>query len=166
MALDNPIFEASYRRLFGEAIAIDASADAFFHAFYDRFLVYPDIAAMFADVDLDRQVYMLRKSMYQLIASYLFDEPSAELQRLARIHRELGISAGMFDRWLEALVDTVKGHDPKFSDAVGLAWCWALTPGITYMKLALNHQIRAMPARDDAAAAADSDEGQSEPARP
>lgn len=137
VTVENPVFEESYRRLFGEGISIGEQAEDFFRDFYARFLISPEIAKQFEDVDLDRQVSMLRKSLYQLIAFYLFDEPSADLRRLAELHQRLGLTRSMFDQWLEALVATVEAHDAQFDEQVRLAWCWALSPGITYMKLAL-----------------------------
>ncbi|MGI9325270.1 MAG: globin [Pseudomonadales bacterium] len=136
MPLENPVFEASYRRLFGEGVSIGEDAEAFFAQFYDRFLEYPNIPELFAGVDLSKQVSMLRKSLYHLIACYLFDEPSADLRRLAAVHRQLGVRTEMFNVWLDALLATVAANDPHYDEQVRLAWCWALSPGITYMKLA------------------------------
>lgn len=134
MALENPIFEASYRRLFGEQIAIDDAGTQFFRDFYQHFLQRPNIGKMFTGVDMERQIAMLRKSLYQLIACYLFDAPNADLKRLAMLHRKLKISGAMLDSWLVALLETVAQHDPMYNTEVRLAWCWALTPGITFMR--------------------------------
>ncbi|MFK7912450.1 MAG: globin [Pseudomonadales bacterium] len=144
MALENPIFEASYRRLFGEQIAIDDSGAQFFRDFYQHFLQRPSIGDMFTAVDMERQIKMLRKSLYQLIACYLFDAPNADLRRLALLHRRLGITDAMLDSWLQALLETVEQHDPMYNTEVGLAWCWALTPGITFMKHSLLDEAHAL----------------------
>jgi hypothetical protein len=56
---------------------------------------------------------------------------------LAEIHKVGGVSPGMFDVWMQALLHTVEALDPKFDELTELAWCWALAPGITYMKLRL-----------------------------
>ena len=61
--------------------------------------------------------------------------PSAELERLAFIHHRLGIADTHYDRWLDALVTTVKEQDGDCDLATELAWRWALAPGLTYMKL-------------------------------
>lgn len=86
---------------------------------------------------MEQQTRMLRKSLFQLIACYLFDAPSADLQRLALLHKRLGITSAMLDSWLLALLETVEQHDPMYNTEVRLAWCWALTPGITFMKHSL-----------------------------
>ena len=86
---------------------------------------------------MGRQTKMLRKSLYQLLACYLFDAPGEDLQRLALLHKRLGITGAMLDSWLQALLETIEQHDPLYNREVSLAWCWALTPGITFMKHAL-----------------------------
>lgn len=133
--MKNPLFDSSYRRLFGEEIATDEGADPFFAAFYRRFLEDPDVAEAFADTDMRRQVVMLRKSFFHLAGFYITNMPSSELERMARIHWRLGIGAIHYDRWLDCLVDTVAEFDPDCDTATELAWRLALTPGITYMKL-------------------------------
>ena len=78
---------------------------------------------------------MLRRSLFQLVAFYATSIPTPELQRIATIHDRLGVREGMYDQWLDALVETVRAHDPACDEATALAWCWAMTPGLTYMKL-------------------------------
>ena len=34
----------------------------------------------------------------------------------------------------------VAANDPDYDEQVRLAWCWALSPGITYMKLAIQQE--------------------------
>ncbi len=135
MSLPNPRFEESYARLFGSDIGMDEGADEFFYAFYDRFLQNPAIAAMFENTDRMRQVTMLKKSLFQLVTYYVVGEPNAELDRLAAVHDRLGIDANAFDVWMQALVDTVEQFDAEWDEATRLAWCWALAPGIAYMRL-------------------------------
>ncbi len=133
--MTNPLFDASYRRLFGDEIAVDAGADEFFVAFYRRFLSHAEIKALFEQTDMARQVVMLRKSFFHLAGFYITNEPSGELQRMARVHDNLGIGAEHYDLWLDCLVATVAEFDSEGDLATELAWRWALTPGITYMKL-------------------------------
>jgi truncated hemoglobin YjbI len=133
--MDNPRFDASYSRLFGDSIATDDAADAFFAAFYRRFLDSPDIAELFSGTDMRRQTVMLRKSFFHLAGFYVTSSPSGELARMARVHHRLGISADLYDQWLTCLIDTVAEFDPQCDEATRLAWRLALTPGITFMKL-------------------------------
>lgn len=137
MTLTNPRFEDSYARLFGPNVSIDESSDAFFTEFYRRFLLSPEVAARFAHSDMTRQIGMLKRSLFQLTSYYVSNSPSAELKRLAEFHRDLSITEDMFDAWLEALLGTVETLDEDADEATLLAWAWALTPGITYMRIAL-----------------------------
>lgn len=132
--MNNPLFDASYRRLFGSAVAAGQS-NQFFAAFYRRFLDDPEIAAMFRDTDMDRQVVMLRKSFFHLAGFYVTNAPTGELERVARIHARLGITHAHYDQWLDCLVATVAEFDADCDHATELAWRWALTPGVTFMKL-------------------------------
>jgi truncated hemoglobin YjbI len=133
--LPNPKFEESYARIFGHGIGMDESADVFFEAFYTRFLQDPEIAALFEHTDLQRQVGMLKKSLFQLVTYYVVGEPTGELDRLASIHANLGIDGSAFDIWMQALLDTAREFDPQFDETTRYAWCWALAPGIAYMRL-------------------------------
>jgi len=131
----NPLFDASYERLFGKGISISEQSDPFFAAFYANFLAEPEVGEFFRETDMARQTSMLRRSFFQLAAFYVSCEPSAELERIAHIHHKLGLNPAHYDVWLDALVKTVKDQDPQCDLATELAWRWALTPGITYMKL-------------------------------
>ncbi|NKC00040.1 MAG: globin [Pseudomonadales bacterium] len=134
----NPKFEDSYGRLFGPNVSIDETADPFFAEFYRRFLEVSAIGALFTDTDMARQIAMLKHSLFHLVSYYVANYPSAELERLATFHKGINVSAEMFDDWLEALIGTVKALDPEADEATLLAWCWALTPGITYMRMRIS----------------------------
>ena len=136
--LENPKFEASYCRLFfTDIVGImgeDPAIDAFFVQFYKRFLRDESVAKLFANTDMDHQIGMLKHSLFQLTSCCVLGKPSAELVRLAEVHRKLGISPEFLDKWLEALLDTIAIADPEYDEATRLAWCWALAPGIFYLK--------------------------------
>ncbi len=131
----NPLFDASYARVFGEGVGLTDASTPFFESFYRHFLKDQDIADVFSQTDMNRQVSMLRKSFFHLVAFYVSHEPSAELARIAVIHHKIGIESGFYDRWLDALIASVREFDPDCDHATELAWRWALTPGITYMRL-------------------------------
>jgi len=133
--LNNPLFDGSYARLFGGDVAMSGRSDGFFEAFYRHFLEDPDIHELFRETDMKRQVVMLRRSFFQLAAFYVTSTPSAELERIGYLHQRLGVTNDHFDRWLDALVATVAEMDPESDPCTELAWRWAMTPGITYLKL-------------------------------
>ena len=93
---------------------------------------------MFENTDMARQVGMLKRSLFHLTTFYVTSVPSAELEKMAQVHRNLDVQPDMFDDWLSALVDTVMELDFAANESTKLAWCWALSPGITYMRLALH----------------------------
>ncbi len=132
---NNTLFDQSYRRLFGNGVSLHVAADGFFQRFYYHFLQDAEISGLFRNTDMPQQISMLRKSFFQIAAFYVTSAPSAELERIALIHHRLGIANKHYDRWLDALVDTVKEQDGECDLATELAWRWALAPGLTYMKL-------------------------------
>ena len=132
---ENTLFDQSYSRLFGDEVRLHEAADEFFQRFYHHFLQDPEVDELFRETDMTRQVSMLRKSFFQLAGFYVTNAPCAELERLALIHHRLGIAYAHYDRWLDALVETVKEQDGDCDLATELAWRWALAPGLTYMKL-------------------------------
>ena len=137
MPLSNPKFEESYGRLFGSQVSAGESADPFFAEFYSRFLKAGSVREMFTNTDMDKQISMMKQSLYNLVAFYVTNSPSPELERLAALHAKLGVGPEMFDDWLEALIDTVAAKDYLADNETLLAWCWALSPGVTYMRLNL-----------------------------
>ena len=128
---DNELFDASYARVFGEGVGLGEAATPFFESFYRHFLTDTTVADAFRNSDMTRQVAMLRKSFFHLVAFYLSHEPTAELTRIALLHHTIGISADFYDLWLDALVSAVREFDPDCDTSVELAWRLALTPGIT-----------------------------------
>ena len=116
-------------------------SDEFFSAFYDRFLRSPEIGRLFSQTDMNRQVQMLKRSLFHLVTYYVTSEPSSELKRIAEVHAHLGVQGDMFDEWLRALLATVREFDLQADEATELAWAWALSPGITYMRLALPQEF-------------------------
>lgn len=136
--LNNPEFEASYCRLFSTdivgIIGEDPATDAFFIEFYRRFLSHKSVSKLFANTDMAHQIAMLKHSLFQLTSCCVLGRPSSELVRLAELHRKLGVSPDLLDKWFEALLETIAAADPEYDEVTRLAWCWALAPGIFYLK--------------------------------
>lgn len=140
--MDNPKFVASYCRLFEtDRVGVLGDIEAtrhFFRQFYKRFLRNPDVADLFRGTDMERQVDMLKTSLFHLIDCMDQGKPSLELAHVAMIHRQLGITPKALDEWMQALIETVEFMDPMCDEATKLAWCWAVSPGIFYMKSQLH----------------------------
>ena len=135
-------FDASYSRIFGDQVAISAAGDAFFGRFYEIFVAKSEeIRSLFAGTDMVRQASMLRRSLYELVAFYVTGTLSEQMRDVAKIHRRLDFSPLLWDYWLDSLVETATEYDASFDEVTGYAWRLAMTPGITYLKLACDPRI-------------------------
>lgn len=127
------IFDRSYERV----KHLEKDGKPFFAAFYDNFLsASPIVANHFATTDMHRQVKMMEKSFHGLFIFYATQNANDYLENIAHLHSrsKLDIDVGLYDVWLESLIQTVKEFDPQFKDEVALAWRVILAPGIMYMK--------------------------------
>ena len=135
-------FDDSYSRIFGDQVAISAVGDAFFGRFYEIFVTKSDeIRVLFAGTDMVRQASMLRRSLYELVAFYVTGTLSEQMRDVAQIHRRLDFDPVLWDYWLDSLVETAAEYDAPFDELTGYAWRLAMTPGITYLKLACDPRI-------------------------
>lgn len=126
-------FDASFARVTAE----DAPAGDFFTRFYERFTeTDPRVREAFRFTDMERQKSMIRKSFFYMVSFFASTEPSDYLQRTAQVHGTDGleIEAGLFDLWMETLVEVVREADPAFTPEVELAWRVVLAPGLAFMK--------------------------------
>lgn len=129
-------FEESFFRIFGNQVGITEAGEAFFVRFYDIFLGgSPRVREMFFRTNMDRQAVMLRRSVYELVTFYVTGTLSEALRRVAHIHQHLAITPDLYDRWLDALIATVREFDPECDELTESAWRIAMTPGITYIKM-------------------------------
>lgn len=131
------VFDESYRRLMGGGVTISEQGSCFFHHFYRKFTSASSEAnEKFANTDFNRQVKMLRRSMFHMVGFYETRSENWYLLKIAESHsrRDYDIRPALFDLWLEALIETVREMDPEFGDDVELAWRVAMAPGITLMK--------------------------------
>ena len=138
MAQDNPVFEASYCRIFDTpavGMAGDArDSEAFFDHFYAVFLKKPGIGEFFAHTDMARQKHMLKDSLFELTSCWVLGRPSDALLHVARAHAHLRIDNDALDLWLDTLLETVEEFDPEYDETVRLAWLAAMGPGIFFVK--------------------------------
>jgi hemoglobin-like flavoprotein len=110
--------------------------DQFFVDFYDLFMNRsPSIKARFANVDMKQQRHLLRNGIMQLVL-HARGMPDSKLRDLARSHSREGydIPPEWYDDWLDALMATIKRHDPEYSDEVEQAWRSAIMPGIDIIR--------------------------------
>ena len=130
------LFEESYTRVFGTSIGITPTGEEFFRRFYQRFFAAsPRVPKLFRETDMNRQVQMLKKSLYQMVALYITNTITDHLREIAERHRTLQMDAELYDIWLDCLIETVKEFDDQCDFTTELAWRLALAPAVTYMKL-------------------------------
>jgi hemoglobin-like flavoprotein len=123
-------FEASVNRCL--------ESPTFIRDFYDRFTGSSDaIREKFRNTDFERQNRALAGSLHVMAVAVRGGPGNIarlELERLARRHKEMDISASMYDVWLDCVLQSARTHDPRFSPAVERAWRETLGPGIEYMR--------------------------------
>ena len=127
------LFDKSYERV-KTVIKNDRS---FFDAFYDRFIQSSaEVAQHFKHTDMQRQKKILEKSFYSLLIFYATNNANDYLEEIAIQHSKsaLDINPGLYDLWLESLIETVKEYDDHFTPETELSWRLVLSVGITYMK--------------------------------
>jgi hemoglobin-like flavoprotein len=130
---------AAHIALARESYGRCCAAHDFFLCFYrNLFLEAPDVEPMFADTDFDRQ-YRLIKHGIGLLLSFpgqSSDEDISILERVAVRHaeRDLSVDPTLYPSWVDALIHTVRDHDPEFNESVEAAWRSAIAPGIAYMQ--------------------------------
>ena len=112
----------------------------FLDAFYQRFIASSDeVRAKFAGTDMKRQVRMLEDSLFVVAVAVQGEEGSlarGDLPRIATRHGrgDLDIRPGLYDLWLECLIETVRAHDPQFTGEVEAAWRETMAFGIEQMR--------------------------------
>ncbi len=111
--------------------------DEFFDTFYEIFVSRSAaIAAKFARTDMARQKQMLYQSLQHMVDFSIERQASEDLRRIAERHSasRIDIDPGLYDDWLDSLIETAQLFDSEFTEEIELAWRVVLAPGIVYMK--------------------------------
>lgn len=114
------------------------AVEHFFEDFYRNFFRRcPPAKPLFADTDFERQNKLLKHAFGLLL---IFpNQPDGEPTILTRVaerhsHRELGVDPSMYQPFVDALIDTVRACDPRFTPAVESAWRLTVHKGVAYMQ--------------------------------
>ena len=132
------VFSQSFSRIMGAG----AYNPEFVGRFYTLFLnSSPDIAKRFHATDMSRQKTMLHDSFTTLVDFNAHRRLTPQIQRLGAVHGPSGsdIPPGLYDLWLDSLMQTVREFDPDFNGETELAWRLTLAPGIAYLQHAYEH---------------------------
>ncbi len=127
------LFVDSYKSV----LVNDQHDEDFFAAFYRLFISHsPHAAEKFKNTEMHRQQEMLHTSIDHMIYFSMDRRATENLVRIAAVHSKAGvdIEPGLYEDWLNALLEAVKLFDPDYNDEIDLAWRVVLAPGITYMK--------------------------------
>jgi truncated hemoglobin YjbI len=121
------------RESLGRCVACDTFLDRFYELFTGS---SEEIAELFRNTDFERQKRVLRDSLYvMLVAAGTTRGPAHdEVRRLAKVHRELGVTRDMFTQWLDALVEAAREHDTHFTDELEKDWRASMKGAIEIMK--------------------------------
>lgn len=106
--------------------------EVFFEDFYNTFQAKSeDIRKMFLDTNMTEQRRLLRAGLLWLIM-YARGAPGGKLQHLAETHSRKGynVNPALYGLWVDALMDTVRKHDPEYTAELETHWRNALRPGI------------------------------------
>ena len=116
------------------------AAPDFLLDFYGLFMASSDeVREKFKDTDFTRQTRVLADSLWvmSVAAQGQAGSPAwGDLPRLARKHSRahLDIRPGLYDQWLECLLEAARKHDPEFSPELETAWRETLAVGIEYLR--------------------------------
>lgn len=108
--------------------------------FYGIFMASSaEVREKFKNTDFKRQTGVLAESLWAMAVVAQGEEGSparGDLPRLAERHSrpDLDIRPGLYDGWLESLLEAARRHDPLFSPEIEDAWRKTLAIGIEYMR--------------------------------
>ncbi|WP_144822402.1 globin [Marinobacter piscensis] len=112
------------------------SRDEFFVDFYDHFMSSSDaIRNRFVNTDMAAQRHLLRNGIMQLILTAR-GMPDRKLRALGESHNRsnYNIKPEWYEFWLDALMKTVRQHDPENTPELEKAWREVLAPGIELIR--------------------------------
>jgi hemoglobin-like flavoprotein len=113
---------------------------AFLDTFYERFMgSSEEIREKFRGTDMKRQVAVLADTLYVVANAVQGEQDSiarGSLPALAVKHSRHGIDIrpGLYDLWIECLVETARTHDPQFGPETERAWRETLAFGADYLR--------------------------------
>lgn len=117
---------------FGRCCAIPS----FFEDFYTTFLASsPLVRAKFVETDMNAQRLLLRQGILNLVM-FARGMPDTKLRALADSHsrHKLNIEPELYLFWIEALLVTIRRHDPEYTAALRQDWIDILNQGISIIK--------------------------------
>jgi hemoglobin-like flavoprotein len=127
-----PVFVASLKRCLARP--------EFLLDFYAFFMdSSEEVRQKFAKTDFRRQTRVLAESFWVISVAAQAPKSSpawGDLPKLAARHgrNDLDIRPGLYDAWLDCLIQAVRKHDGQFSPEIENAWRSTLSVAIDYMR--------------------------------
>ena len=116
------------------------AAPRFLDSFYERFMgSSEEVRDKFRNTDMKRQARVLEDSLYVVANAVQGEENSLARGALPPLaarhgHRGLDIRPGLYDLWIDCLVETARAYDPQFDAGAESAWRETLDFGIDYLR--------------------------------
>ncbi|HLV78086.1 MAG TPA: globin domain-containing protein [Marinobacter sp.] len=110
--------------------------EVFFRDFYDHFMSSSDaIRNRFVNTDMAAQRHLLRNGVMQiiLVARGMSDRKLRDLGESHNRHN-YDIKPEWYDLWEQALLKTVRAHDPEWTPELQQAWREVMKPGIDLIR--------------------------------
>ncbi|MEY1662711.1 globin [Isoalcanivorax beigongshangi] len=107
-------------------------SERFFEDFYTHFMGSSEaIRAKFVDTDMPAQRHLLRAGLLWLIM-YARGAPGGKLRDLGKSHSRGGydIHPSWYGLWLDALMTTIRSHDPEYVPELERQWRAVMQGGI------------------------------------
>lgn len=115
-----------------------SASDRFLMRFYELFLASaPEVAEKFKLTEMRKQSRLLKASLYfMMLAAEGRPEGSGHLDQIAERHgrKALDIRPGLYDLWLDSLIQAVREFDPRFTPEIEKAWRVMMKGGIDFMR--------------------------------
>lgn len=105
---------------------------AFYEDFYNNFMSKsPEIRAMFVNTNMESQRALLRGGIMWLVM-HARGMSDAKIRALGESHsrHKLNINPMYYSMWLDALLETIRKHDPQYDTGIEQSWRNALRPAI------------------------------------
>lgn len=105
---------------------------AFYEDFYNNFMSKsPEIRAMFVNTNMESQRALLRGGIMWLVM-HARGMSDAKIRALGESHsrHKLNINPMYYSMWLDALLETIRKHDPHYDTGIEQSWRNALRPAI------------------------------------
>ena len=106
--------------------------EVFFEDFYTTFqATSEDIRRMFVNTNMAEQRRLLRAGVMWLLM-YARGASGGKLEHLAKTHNRDGynVNPALYSLWVDALLETVRKHDPQYNVDLDRHWRDAVRPGI------------------------------------